>query len=154
MLDEVSPWSGSCCSLQSGDNFQSLLSFTVWFLLAYTIHLLLDPTNSHSWILKTNKTKKKHSSTSSSLLCLPFTTLSGHVCSKLFLSCCPVLLTDLVLLCLCFPFQTVWFDLHQRLTDTDGTASAVSRRKTNKSIEFNAEPQESHQPVWRRNWRL
>uniref|UniRef100_A0A8C5EVS3 EF-hand domain-containing protein n=1 Tax=Gouania willdenowi TaxID=441366 RepID=A0A8C5EVS3_GOUWI len=26
--------------------------------------------------------------------------------------------------------KTVWFDLHQRLTDTDGTTSAVSRRST------------------------
>ncbi|TNN64184.1 hypothetical protein EYF80_025552 [Liparis tanakae] len=30
--------------------------------------------------------------------------------------------------------HTVWFDLHQRLTDTDGTTSAVSRRHRNMSI--------------------
>ena len=35
-----------------------------------------------------------------------------------------------VLFSVCFspPPQTVWFDLHQRLTDTDGTASAVSKQ--------------------------
>lgn len=30
-----------------------------------------------------------------------------------------------------FPFQTFWFDLHQRLTDADGTASEVGRCRVN-----------------------
>lgn len=49
----------------------------------------------------------------------------GFLCSPV-----PVLLrvnaNAIVVLVFWFLLQTVWFDLHQRLTDTDGTASAVS----------------------------
>lgn len=35
-----------------------------------------------------------------------------------------------------FLLQTVWFDLHQRLTDTDGTASAVSTGASLMHVEY------------------